>query len=175
VISRTSYGPAAFAIDPLNLANSAKPLVYYTQQHQTLGTYGASGSHPVFNGSTRVRGIVFPAGTSSVLFIGTTGIGPYCYGEASACGDRSNNSKGEHAYPYRAYVWAYSATDLADVRAGRKQPWSVTPYATWELTSASVGYDAVGGVAWDPATRRLFVSFKNSDGEKPTVSVWTVK
>ncbi len=174
VISRTSYGPAVFAFDPENIG-TAQTLVYYDQAHQTLGQYGASGSHPVFNGSTRVRGVVFPQGTSSVLFIGTTGIGPYCYGEADECGDPTNNSKGEHAYPYRAYVWAYDANDLAAVKAGTRQPYSVTPYATWEITTmGSVGYDQVGGAAYDPATGRIFISLKNKDADKPLIHVLKV-
>jgi hypothetical protein len=176
IISRTSYGPAAFSFDPENMSGSAKPLVYYTQDHQTLGTYGASGSNPIFNGTTRITGIVFPQGTASVLFFGMTGTGNYCYGEASACRDPSNSSKGEHAYPYKAYVWAYNANDLADVRSGSKQPWSVRPYATWELSElGQVSSDfGVGGATYDPATGRIFVSKKFGDGEKPTIHVYKV-
>jgi hypothetical protein len=110
-----------------------------------------------------------------VLFIGTTGVGDYCYGEAAACGDPSNNSKGEHAYPYKAYVWAYDANDLAAVKAGAKQPWQIVPYATWELPGISVGYDGIGGAAYDPATRRIYVSEKNGDGERPLIHVFKVQ
>jgi hypothetical protein len=175
IISRTSYGPAAASFDPDALGN-ATTLVAYPQDHQTLGTYGASGSHPVFNGSTRVAGVVFPAGTRSVLFIGSTGVGNYCYGEASACNDPSNNSKGEHAYPYRGYVWAYDANDLAAVKTGSKQPWQVVPYATWELTAlGNVPYWGIGGAAWDPTTKRIYLSEKNADGERPIVHVYVVQ
>lgn len=173
IISRTSFGPAAFAFDP-DRASSAVPLVYYTQDHQTLGTYGASGTHPAFNGSTRVAGVIFPPGTGSVLFIGTTGVGPYCYGEAAACGDPSNNSKGEHAYPYRGYVWAYDARVLAAVRAGTKQPWEAVPYAMWELPLGNIAAWGIGGAAYDPATRRLFMSEKNKSGELPVVHVFSL-
>lgn len=176
IISRTSYGPALFAFNPESGSASAQPLVYYTSENQTLGTYGAGGSHPVFNGTTRITGVVFPQGTSSVLFFGVTGIGNYCYGEASACNDPSNGSKGEHAYPYRAYVWAYNANDLAAVRAGSKQPWSVKPYATWALTQlGDVHPDfGIGGAAYDPATGRIYVSKKFGDGEKPLIYVFEV-
>src|SRR5262249_50917062 len=38
IISRTSFGPAAFAIDPTSIENrqSAAPLVYYPSHHPTL-------------------------------------------------------------------------------------------------------------------------------------------
>jgi hypothetical protein len=176
IISRTSYGPAAFVFDPEIVSANAQALVYYTADHQTLGTYGASGAHPVFNGTTRITGIVFPDGTSSVLFFGVTGIGNYCYGEAAACNDPSNSSKGEHAYPYRAYVWAYNANDLLAVKSGSKQPWAVTPYATWELSEpGDVHYDfGIGGATYDPATRRIYVSEKLANGVLPIVHVYEV-
>ena len=120
IISRTSYGPAVSVFDPESTAQTATSLVHYTQDHQTLGTYGASGVHPAFNGTTRITGVVFPNGTASVLFFGMTGVGNYCYGEAAECNDPSNNSKGEHAYPYKAYVWAYNANDLLAVKNGMR-------------------------------------------------------
>ncbi len=176
IISRTSHGPAAFAFDPEKLSAGAKPLVYYTSGNQTLGSYGASGAHPAFNGSTRITGIVFPSGTSSVLFFGETGVGNYCYGESAACGDRATDYKGEHAYPYRSYVWAYDANDLAAVKAGSKAPYSVVPYKTWELSQmGDVSPDfGVGGAAYDPATQRLFLSKKEADGDRPLIYVYKI-
>jgi hypothetical protein len=178
ILSRTSYGPALFSYDPKSILQTAKPLVYYTQDHQTLGKYGASGSNPMFNGSTRITGVVFPQGTSSVLFFGRTGTGSYCYGESAACGDLAYDAKGEHAYPYVAYVWAYNANDLAAVRAGTKQPYEVVPYATWQLpqmkNSGSIGEFDVGGAAYDPATGRIFVPEAHANGTEPIVHVYKV-
>jgi hypothetical protein len=176
IITRTSFGPAAFAFDPENLGE-ARPLVYYTSDRQTLGRYGDRGPNPVFNGSTRITGIVFPEDSASVLFFGTSGVGPYCYGEADACGDPANPYKGEHAHPYRALVWAYDANDLAAVSNRRRQPWDVVPYATWELealgdVSANFG---VGGAAYDPALRRIYVSRKYGDGERPSIHVYEIR
>ena len=177
IISRTSYGPAAFAFDPENLGN-AQALVYYDSDHENpaVGYYGNGGVHPVFNGTTRITGIVFPEGTSSVLFIGMTGVGNYCYGEASACGDPSNNSKGEHAYPYRGYVWAYDANELEQVRSGARQPWQVVPYSTWELDAlGNVNNDfGVGGAAYDAATGRIYISQKFGDSHGPLIHVYEV-
>lgn len=176
IISRTSYGPAAFAFDPEATGQSAQPLVYYDTNHQTLGQYGASGQHPVFNGTTRVTGVVFPQGTSSVLFIGMTGTGNYCYGDGSPCGDPANASKGDHAYPYTTYIWAYDANDLAAVHAGTKQPYSVTPYATWALSEpGNVIMDfGVGGATYDPASGRIYISKRHGDGEQPRIYVYEV-
>lgn len=176
ILSRTSFGPAAFAFDPENIGN-AQALVWYDQAHQTVGQYGASGSHPVFNGTTRITGIVFPEGTSSVLFIGMTGIGNYCYGEGSACGDNVVSWKGEHAAPYRGYVWAYDANDLEQVRSGARQPWQVVPYSTWELDDLgnlhSNDFD-VAGAAYDSATGRIYISKKFGNGEAPLIYVYEV-
>ena len=181
IISRTSYGPAAFAFDPLSLG-AATPLVYYTQAHQTLGTYGKGQdgiSNPVFNGSSRVKGVVFPAGANTVLFTGRTGTGPYCYGLGGSlptnytvtpnqCFDPVNPQKGEHAYPYTLYVWAYDANDLAAVHAGTKQPWDVVPYASWSLTDGSGNAllgnsEFSGGAAYDPVQNLLYVSEVNAE------------
>jgi hypothetical protein len=177
IISRTSYGPAVAAFNPDSLG-SAVSLVNYPQAHQTLGLYGASGSHPVFNGTTRISGVIFPPGTASVLFIGSTGIGNYCYGEAAECGgDPVQTYKGDHAYPYRPYVWAYNANDLAAVKAGSKQPWEVVPYATWELTTdlGDVRYWGTVGAAYDSATKRLYLSESHAAGELPLVHVYTLQ
>lgn len=176
IISRTSYGPSVSAWDPENTGSNAQILVAYDQSHQTLGTYGASGSHPVFNGTTRITGIFFPPGTASVLFFGSTGVGNYCYGEAAVCNDPTNNAKGEHAYPYQAYIWAYNANDLAAVRAGTKQPYEVTPYATWKLNDfGTVGVDfATGGAAYDPATGRVYLSQIGGNGDLPLIRVYKI-
>ena len=176
IISRTSYGPSVSAWNPANTSVNAQTLVMYDQSHQTLGTYGASGSNPVFNGTTRITGIFFPPGTASVLFFGSTGTGNYCYGEASTCGDPTNNWKGEHAYPYVAYIWAYNANDLAAVRAGTKQPYEVTPYATWQLGEfTGMGADfSTGGAAFDPATGRVYFSQIGADGALPLIRVYKV-
>jgi hypothetical protein len=174
VISRTSFGPSAFSFDP-ERPGSATPLVYYPQDRQTLGSYGAAGSHPVFNGTTRITGIVFPQGASTVLFLGSTGIGNYCYGEARECG-QPGGSKGEHAHPYRAYAWAYDAGDLAAVKAGKKRPWDVRPYATWELPGIGdvAGDFGTGGAAYDPESRTIYLSVKFGDGERPLIHVFRI-
>src|SRR6185436_6611985 len=79
IISRTSYGPALFAIDPTRLTASnplpATPLVYYPQANP-LAEWDST--NPYFNGTTEIRGVVFPEGTRSVLFFGRHGTGEFC-------------------------------------------------------------------------------------------------
>ena len=178
IISRTSYGPAAFAFDPANLGQkrpvSVSPLVYYPIEHHTLGDWNVTS--PMFNGSTQMGGVVFPEGARSVLFFGRQGIGPFCYGDASTgCVDPADPYKGTHAYRYVYQVWAYDAQDLAAVKAGLRQPWSVTPYATWQLTLPFADQHAqIRGAAYDPATGRLWISQAGGDGPQPLVYLFTV-
>lgn len=177
IISRTSYGPAGFVIDPatIGVSQGALPLVYYPKDHPTLGNYGTAGVHPLFNGTTRITGAVFPKDTSTVLFFGRTGFGNYCYGEASDCGhDTAEKYKGTHAQPYGYFIWAYDANELAAVKAGTKQPWDVKPYATWEPLPRDGGWDQLLGTAYDPATGRIFVESQQFDSTIPTVHIFSI-
>jgi hypothetical protein len=173
IISRTSYGPAVSSFNPDAMGN-ATALIGYPHDHTTLGDYGVSGSHPVFNGTTRIGGVVFPEGTRSVLFFGVTGTGNWCYGESSACGDPQSDFKGDHAYPYRGYVWAYDANDLAAVKAGSKKMWDVVPYATWELPLGNVTTWGIAGAAYDKATKRIYLVEKRGEGSLPVIQVFSV-
>jgi hypothetical protein len=184
IISRTSYGPAAFAFDPSAMnSDGAKALVYYPSDHTTLGPW--SGASQYYSGSDTINGIVLPKGTSSILFFGRHG-GSFCYGTGTSdqskagqqvgdgstyCYDPDNGSKGVHGYPYSSFVWAYDANDLAAVRTGAKQPWDVVPYAGWSLSGMGAN---VGGAAYDPATNRIYVSERGGDGDRPKIHVFTV-
>lgn len=182
IISRTSYGPAAFAMDPesLGVTQNAAPLVYYTGDHP-------EGSFDV--NSTQVFGAAFPNGSRSVLFFGKQGLGASCYGEGTSdpalnglpvspgstdyyCYDPTNPAKGGHAYPYTAFIWAYDASDLAAVKAGRKLPWSIQPYGRWPLQLPFGGFNVVGA-SYDPSTNRLFVS-QGGDYALPVIHVFRV-
>jgi hypothetical protein len=195
IISRTSFGPAAFAFDPtrLSLGRAAPdhPLVYYPQQHPTLGPWNATWNprkRVLFGGGTTIRGVAFPDGTRSVLFFGTQGIGRFCYGEGTAdrslafkptpdgtiwCYDPDNSSKGTHAYPYVPEVWAYDAAALAAVRAGHRRPWQVWPYAVWQL-SLPFGPPQIGGAAYDPVHGLIYLSQQYADGAAPLIEVFRV-
>jgi hypothetical protein len=194
VISRSSFGPAVFTIDPTQLGSvnplPANPLVYYPQSNP-LADYTATS--PYFNGATRMGGVAMPAGSRSVLFIGRHGPGAFCYGEgtdnqslvgqptgdgAAWCYDPADSAKGTHAYPYSAYVWAYDANDLAAVRNGSKSPWNVVPYGVWplDLPAGHSSSKMLGGVGYDSARQLLYVSEINGDWDgvcaRPLVHVF---
>ena len=187
VITRTSFGPAIFAFDPANPSlGGAQPLVYYPEAHRTLGPWNAAS--PYFGGADKLRGVVFPTGTSTVLFFGLHGT-TFCYGVGTSnprlagqpsgngvdpyCYDPASGSKGVHGYPYEAAVWAYDANDLAAVHAGAKQAWAVVPYGIWPLTD--LDDSSVGGAAYDPVTRRIYVSEMFGDGDNPLIHVYTIQ
>ncbi len=190
IVGRTSVGPAAFAFDPAayGTVTPAVPLLYYTLDHQTLGTWdNRSSVNPVYNMATLAPiGMVFPQGTRTLLYFGSTGMGMPCYGQGTNdpsldrqavpgtnglviyCYDPASSDKGTHGYPYAYYVWAYDANDLLAVKNGQKKPWQVVPYATWPLTlpiADSTQRNQLGGAAYDSATGRLYVS--QLSGETP--------
>ena len=200
IITRTSFGPAVSVFDPDDIGVKdpvpATALLYYPQAHPLMNAWDVQSEY--FNGTTGIRGVVFPEGTRSVLFFGRQGTGPFCYGLGTAdralvgttyrdgvtkwCSEPDappeGSSKGNHAYPYRYQVWAYDALDLAKVKAGELQPWEVRPYAMWPLTlpqapsSNSFASTYINGAAYDPARRRIFLT--QDRGENPLVHVFTL-
>ena len=188
IISRTSYGPSVSAFDPamVGVTNESTMLVGYPQGNETLGTY--DGVSPYFNGTTRIGGVAFPAGTRSVLFIGRHGA-TYCYGEGTSnqalhntphpsggvyCYDPTSQDKGTHGYPYKHTVYAYDANDLLAVKNGTKQAWDVIPYATFNLSQMdSVGSASMRGATYDPATGRWYM-VQDRNGATPEVHVYQI-
>lgn len=207
IISRTSYGPALYAIDPaqLGVANPlpATPLLYYPSKHPLLDpgvspctdfstcdpvVDGWSNTSQVFNGTSEVRGVVFVPGRERVLFFGRHGLGAFCYGPGTDdpdlagtpapggldtyCLDPEDANKGVHAWPYKYYVWDYSAADLAAVKAGALQPWDLRPMV-WRLDLPFVADNThLGGATYDPATGRIYVSQYQGDGTLPVIHVF---
>ena len=181
IVSRTSWGPSAFAWDPAGLDQRAPvpatALVYYDSEHQTLGPW--NGSNPTYGGTIQMGGLALIGGTRTALFVGRNGTGPFCYGEGTSdkslvgqtapdgekyCYDPAYSSKAQHAYPYRYQVWAYDLNEWAAVRAGTTDPWEVKPYGVWpfELPFPEPS-TRVGGVAYDPSGRRMFISQFEAD------------
>lgn len=174
IIGRTSYGPAAFSFDPDVTGKvepvPTNPLVYYTAT-QPLAPF--NGKSEQFNGTTRIAGAVMPDGTRSMLFFGTQGLGEFCYGTGATCKDPMYADNGTHAYPYVHRVWAYDALQLAQVRAGRLEPWAVKPYATWTLEVPMVRHEfGFRGVTYDPGTGRILVAARR--GEEPLIHSYRV-
>ncbi len=179
IISNQSRGPAVSVFNPEDIGRvnpvPATDLVHYTSSGQ-LGS-GESTQNPYFNLTTRVDGVVFPQGSRSVLFIGHHGIGRYCYGDGSDCGDPADDSKGTHAYPYVYQVWAYDANDLVQVKNGAMQPYDVLPYDVWtfNVPFESDGEHDTGGATYDPATGRIFFAqSKYGSDSLPIIHVFRV-
>lgn len=181
IISRTSWGPSAFVFNTAEIEAgkdaTAHPLVYYDSDHPELGPW--EGSNPTYGATTEVGGLALITGTRTALFVGRNGTGPFCYGSGTAdrdkasppgesgdrvCFDPLSSDKGPHAYPYRYQVWAYDLSELAEVRAGRRDPWEVKPYGVWPLDFPTTApLVRVGGVAYDITGRRLFVAQQQAD------------
>lgn len=172
---RTSQGPTASVIDLTKVGEPVVPatmLLGYPADHPTLGPW--HGSNPTYGGTTQLGGMVIPTGTGTLLFLGSNGQGPFCYGEGTGdkslagtpapggevyCYDPLSSDKGQHAYPYNYQIWAYKLSDLAAVKAGTKQPWEVLPYGVWPLNipmpQTQVRLTSVG---FNPATNRIYAT-----------------
>lgn len=197
IMSRTSLGPAAFVFDPAEVtagkSAAAEPLLYYPKDHPTLGNWEAS--NPTYGGTMQLGGAALINGTRTALFAGRNGLGEFCYGHGTSdeslhgkrgpdgetqCFDPTTTDKGQHAYPYRYQFWAYDLSELAEVRAGRRDPWEVKPYGVWpfELPFPEPQVK-VGGVAYDPARQRVFVAQMQADRDgyahRPLIHVFRVK
>jgi len=85
VITRSSFGPSVSVFDPANVGVAdpvpATMLVGYPSSHRTLGNY--TDGNLIYNSTTEVRGVVFPSGTSTVLFFGRHGLGADNFGAGS--------------------------------------------------------------------------------------------
>lgn len=183
IVTRTSWGPSAFSFNPSRIGESvvpASPLLYYTKEHPTLGSWDASS--PVYGATMSMGGLVVVPGTRTALYFGANGTGENCYGNGTGdpalhktvggdgalyCYDPTDTSKGSHAYPYRYQIWAYDLADFAAVKAGTKQPWDVKPYGVWPFDLPTQSSKVrLGGVGYDQATGKLYLSqlYADQDG-----------
>jgi hypothetical protein len=179
IINSTSLGPSAFAWDPALLGVQippALPLVGYDINHPTLGNWDSS--NPTYGGTTQIGGVALIGGSSTALFVGSNGTGPFCYGDGTDdpsldgqdagdgsvyCYDPANSAKSQHAYPYNMQFWAYDLNDLAAVAAGAKQLFEIVPYGVWPFDVPAGGPTDLGGVAYDPNHQLLYVSQLQGD------------
>jgi hypothetical protein len=200
IVSRTSLGPGLFSFDPADIGVKdpvpTHPLLFYPGSHPTLGPYTPGPNdpnpNPLFNGTMQIGAVIQPVGTRSVLFFGAIGVGKYAYGQGTGdasldgtpvpgynnevfyCFDPVNYAKGDHAWPYLAWVWAYDALDLAKVAAGTMQPWEPVPYAVWELDSDFYSWlPRLSAATYDPDTQRIFVNQTRGDGDAPLCHVYS--
>jgi len=183
IVSRTSWGPAAFSFDPVSIGQAAvpaSPLLYYTADHPTLGSW--SGSNDTYGSTTEMGGLVIVAGTRTALFFGRNGLGPACYGPGTNdptlqgkpvppsgtfvyCYDPTGvDQQGVHAYPYQYQIWAYDLNDFAAVKAGTKNPWDVVPYGVWPFSFPTQEPRVIlGGVSYDAAHQTIYIAQSYAD------------
>jgi hypothetical protein len=142
---------------------------------------------------SEVVGAVFVPGTQTVLFFGRTGLGVPCFGNGTDdpakdrtpwpagngvyCYDPNevDGGPGPHAYPYSYYVWAYDVQDFVAAKNGQKNPWDVRPYANWTFNLPyQDSHRHIQGVAFDAASRRIFLSQSGGDANgMPVIHVFT--
>lgn len=189
VIGRSSLGPSAWVFNPDDIGEKdpapATMLLGYPTTHPTLG--GFRDTSLINNMVSQSTGIVFPAGSDTILFfgrhgLGMTGLGDSCYGSGTTditlhetldsngvpfCYDPPNLTKGGHAYPYVYRVWAFDANDLMKVKnkdlnfkTGEPyKPWDIIPYAYWNLNFPhSSDWALIQGAAYDPVKQRIYIS-----------------
>jgi hypothetical protein len=191
IVSATSDGPAAFAFDPAKLSsgiNVASTLLVYPDGKNLQKSISGQ-TQNIWNWTSMVRGCVIPNGTRSVLFLGSHGIGEFQYGVGGSSGhtnttpvtaiyDPSDDSTGEHAWPYRYQVWAYDVNELAKVRRGDLKPYQPQPYAVWQFTipfEKNNDRHNTGGIAYNHKLKQVYFvqQFAGPYGE-PIVHVFTI-
>lgn len=102
-----------------------------------------------------------------------------------------NGYRGWWSSRFAAQFILYDPADLAEVAAGRMEPWEPQPYATIpidrhlflnpegiEPETLGVGPQRryrIGAVAHDPGGGRLYVLELFADGDKPVVHVWALR
>lgn len=175
IIARSSFGPSVSIFNPDNVGVvnpvPATSVLLYPGEHPLAAS---DSQNNLFNLTTRMGGVAFPAGSRSVLFIGAHGTGPFCYGTVEECGDDPVQPyHGPHAYPYVFQIWAYDALDLLAVKNGTMQPWQVQPYALWYLNDmADPGHASISGAFYDSTNRRLYIT--EVYGGNPHVHVYQI-
>jgi MYXO-CTERM domain-containing protein len=172
------------------------PTVTVTDPQMRSGLPSGNGGGPTYtipynDSSSRILGVLFADGTRSVLFFGKKGLGAYCYGPGTDqvslagtpapggvdnyCYDPDVMGKGDHAYPYVYFVWAYDVNDYVASKQGLEQPWEVFPYEGWTFSQFGNATD-LGGVAWDATTRRMYLAAPYADdpNNQPLIHVYQV-
>lgn len=169
IVSWTSSGPAVAAFNGSTIgtqpAAPATPLTDYPVA-TPLANWGTQNIY--FNGTSEIRG-VFMDQAGDVHFFGSHGTGPFSYGGS---GDSARAEMTTHAPPYRYQVWTYAKADLLAVKAGTKLPHQITPtvYAVQLNFQNSACY--AGGMAYDQATGKVYVTAMRCDGSLPIIHVF---
>jgi DNA-binding protein len=177
-IQFSSSGPALFGIDAAKpKGSSASALVSYPSGHVLQWSNSISeGPKRIFNGTTKVDGVAFVPGTRSVIFIGSNGLSSIGYGDGALFNDQARPYSGYHSQNgvYAYQIWAYDIDDFMAVRNGTKASWALRPTSVlnFDLPIPEAS-KYLGGVAFDAATNRLYVSQKEAGpSDTPVIHVY---
>lgn len=172
IVTRSSFGPTAFAFDPSELGAltaTAVDMVHYPFPAHPIAN--GDSQNLVYNHTSSIVGAIIL--DDSMLFFGNHGLGPLEYGHGTAnpelAGTQAEDgeffrydpcisAKGYHAYPYTAQCWAYRMTDLAAAAAGSVEPWESSPYSIWTIDLPIAGCVSLFGVAQIHGTRRFILN-----------------
>lgn len=173
IISRFSVGPSAYLFNPAALASGTSVGAVGTQAvlsfsledplHADLDNN--SGGNLLWTHLSRaVFGFIVP-GTRTYLTVGHSGGhgSGVCYkcvpqGATEACGGFC----ARHVDDASLYYWLWDVDDLLAVKRGEMTPSAPRPYAYGPLVLPFAGRQ-LGGGAYDPATRRLYLSLLGGD------------
>jgi hypothetical protein len=114
----------------------------------------------------------------AILLLGYKGLGTNCYDEPPVnCNDPCSDAHGYHCHPYERQVIFYDVHALARSARGEQDPWTVRPYTIWRPAEFYLGPTPcgnVGGMAFDPQNRRLFMVDRGLDADTnaTVVHVW---
>ena len=117
----------------------------------------------------------------AILLLGYKGLGPNCYDEPPVeCNDPCSDSHGYHCQPYERQVIFYDVESLGRSALGEQNPWVVVPYSVWRPAEFYLGGNPcwnVGGMVFDPNSRRLFMverGLGDNETNAAVVHVWSL-
>jgi hypothetical protein len=137
---------------------------------------------------------------SSVIFVGTKGIGTTWYGFANGvtweydCADKNPptcpevpewpyDNRGYWAEDYQPWIIFFDPVDLVRVANGELETWEPQPYATLDLSDVfyepvisleEYKYDIAGAVAFDREHGLLYIFERLADEYRSIIHVWRV-
>ncbi|MBI4700388.1 MAG: hypothetical protein HY744_04340 [Deltaproteobacteria bacterium] len=183
-----SQGPTLFAFRPWDSEQpsgdlDALPLLFYRIRYpECAGPNVGDPRRCDFPGFTmcdkwQAGAFVESGPRRAIVLSGVKGLGPNGYGEAPSA-KSCEPSKGYHCDPFERQVLFYDVDELGAVARGRREPWSVVPYAVWrpgELFLQGHTCGQMGGMTFDPATGTLLVAEKGlGENNDAAVHVWAV-
>ncbi len=167
-----SQGPTLFAFhawdsDKPKGSLDAIPVLYYRVKFPACGGPNVGRKeacdYPGFTMCDEWTGAAFldTGAKHAIVLAGYKGLGPNCYDEPPVeCRDPCSAAHGYHCQPYERQIIFYDVHALGRTALGRQEPWVVLPYATWRPSELYLKGNPcwnTGGMAYDPASRRLFV------------------